>query len=45
MGCNLKTMKLLDCALVWVCAIIRSNMVYTLCTSLYHYIINLVICM
>ena len=27
-GCNLKTMELLDCALVGVCAVIRSNMVY-----------------
>ena len=25
-GCNLKTTKLLDCALVGVCAVIRSNM-------------------
>ena len=27
-GCNLKTTKLLDCALIGVCAVIRSNMVY-----------------
>ena len=26
-GCNLKTMELLDCALIGVCAVIRSNMV------------------
>ena len=26
-GCNLKTTKLLDCALMGVCAVIRSNMV------------------
>ena len=24
-GCNLKTMELLDCALIGVCAVIRSN--------------------
>ena len=24
-GCNLKTMELLDCALIRVCAVIRSN--------------------
>ena len=27
-GCNLKTTELLDCALIGVCALIRSNMVY-----------------
>ena len=27
-GCNMKTMELLDCALIGVCAVIRSNMVY-----------------
>ena len=27
-GCNLKTMELLDCALIGVCAVIRSNTVY-----------------
>ena len=27
-GCNLKTTKLLDCALIRVCAVIRSNMAY-----------------
>ena len=26
-GCNLKTTKLLDCALIGVCAVIRSNTV------------------
>ena len=26
-GCNLKSMKLLDCALIGVCAVIKSNMV------------------
>ena len=26
-GCNLKTMQLLDCALIGVCAVIRWNMV------------------
>ena len=26
-GCNLKTMELLDCALIGVCAVIRLNMV------------------
>ena len=28
--CNLKTTKLLDCALIWVCAVIRLNMVHFL---------------
>ena len=27
-GCNLKTTKLLDCALIGVCAVIRSNRVF-----------------
>ena len=27
-GCNLRTTELLDCALVGVCAIIRSNLVF-----------------
>ena len=27
-GCNLKTTKLLDCALIGVCAVIRSNTVH-----------------
>ena len=26
-GCNLKTTELLDCALIGVCVVIRSNMV------------------
>ena len=26
-GCNLKTTELLDCALIWVCAVIRLNTV------------------
>ena len=26
-GCNLKTMELLDCALIGVCVVIKSNMV------------------
>ena len=29
-GCNLKTTELLDCALIGVCAVIRSNRVFTL---------------
>ena len=29
-GCNLKTMELLECALIGVCAVIRSNTVYLL---------------
>ena len=29
-GCNLKTTELLDCALIGVCAVIRSNTVYSL---------------
>ena len=27
-GCNVKTMKLLDCELIGGCAVIRSNMVF-----------------
>ena len=27
-GCNVKTTELLDCALLGVCAVIRSNMIY-----------------
>ena len=27
-GCNLKTTEFFDCALIGVCAVIRSNMVY-----------------
>ena len=27
-GCNLKTTKLLDCALIGVCAVIRSNTIF-----------------
>ena len=34
-GCNRKTMAFLDCALIGVCAVIRSNMVFHLCTLLY----------
>ena len=26
-GCNLKPMELLDCALIGICAVIRSNMI------------------
>ena len=33
-GCNLKTTELLDCALIGVCAVIRSN------TVLNNYIVN-----
>ena len=29
-GCNLKTTEFLDCALIGVCAVIRSNTVYRL---------------
>ena len=29
-GCNLKTTKLLDCALIGVCVVIRPNMVFFL---------------
>ena len=32
-GCNLKTMELLDCALRCVCAVIRSNTVYSYGTN------------
>ena len=31
-GCNLKTTEFLDCALIEVCAVIRSNTVY-------HYVV------
>ena len=27
-GCNLKTTKLLDCAIIRICAVIRSNTVF-----------------
>ena len=27
-GCNLKTMELLDCALIGVCVVIRVNMIF-----------------
>ena len=33
MGCNLKTTELLDCALIGLCAVIRSNMVYVFLIS------------
>ena len=37
-GCNLKTTELLDCALIGVCAVIRSNRVFFLChTSVHQY--------
>ena len=32
-GCNLKTMKLLDCALIGVCVVIRLNTVFIYCCS------------
>ena len=32
-GCNLKTTEFLDCALIGVCAVIRSNTVFFLCLS------------
>ena len=32
-GCNLKTTELLDCALIGMCAVIRSNTVFLLCIS------------
>ena len=32
-GCNLKTTEFLDCALVGVCAVIRSNTVVTFSNS------------
>ena len=36
-GCNLKTTELLDCALMGICAVIRSNMVFDrhLCLQLW----------
>ena len=34
-GCNLKTTEFLDCALIGVCAVIRSNMVIRSNTVLY----------
>ena len=33
-GCNLKTTEFLDCALIGVCAVIRSNM-YFICAHFY----------
>ena len=33
-GCNLKTMEFLDCALIGVCAVIRSNTVLCMCNDL-----------
>ena len=33
-GCNLKTMELLDCVLIGVCAVIRSKTVIHLCSWL-----------
>ena len=32
-ACNLKTTKSLDCALIGVCAVIRSNTVHVLCLA------------
>ena len=34
-GCNLKTVELLDCALIGVCAVIRLNMVIDIYTHLF----------
>ena len=31
-GCNLKTKKLVDCVLIGVCAVIRSNRVFRVIT-------------
>ena len=36
-GCNLKTMELLDCALIGVCAVIRPNTVLRVNTVLFSY--------
>ena len=36
-GCNLKTMELLDCVLIEVCAVIRSNTVFYL-LNLMHFL-------
>ena len=33
-GCNLKTKEFLDCALVGVCVVIRSNTVFRICLEL-----------
>ena len=38
-GCNLKTTELLDCALIGICAVIRSNTVYKIIGAHYAYII------
>ena len=35
-GCNLKTMEFLDCALIGVCAVIRSNTVNTILGLSFH---------
>ena len=36
-GCNLKTMEFLNCALIEVCAVFRSNTVINTDHILYHY--------
>ena len=38
--CNLKTMKLLDCALIWVCVVIRLNVVKQIFSILVSVIIT-----
>ena len=35
MGCNLKTMNLIECALIGVCAVIRWNMVFAKTTHIF----------
>ena len=35
-GCNMKTTEFLDCALIGVCAVIRSNMVHSKISNATH---------
>ena len=43
MSCNVKTMKLLDCALIRVCVVIRSNMVCNVCVNWFSVIFSVLI--
>ena len=38
-GCNLKTMELLDCALIGACVVIRSNMVGFVLECIYSFLL------
>ena len=43
-GCNLKTTKLLDCALIWVCAVIRAygNLCFFVIVCLHNILLVLI---